>query len=201
MLARLQSRTREVPVDVDHEVRLAVGELGFAGPFNIGLALVAADRGWGAAGLGWIVSGFGAGAGAASLLLTVRGRLPRAGLVQACCLGLAALAVAAFGFVPALPGAVALAVVVGLVAGLSGALCGALLQTFTEPAYLGRVGSVAALFSLGVAPMTYPLTGAAIGAWGPQPVFVASAAVAAAGVVVGLATPALRRAELARRPG
>ncbi|WP_329188450.1 MFS transporter [Actinacidiphila glaucinigra] len=180
---------------------IAIGELGFAGPFNIGLALVAADRGWGAAGLGWIVSGFGAGAGAASLLLTVRGRLPRAGLAQACCLGLAAVAVAAFAFVPALPGAVALAVVVGLVAGLSGALCGALLQTLTDPAYLGRVSSVAALFSLGLAPMSYPLTGAAIGAWGPQPVFVASAAVAAAGAVLGIAAPALRRAELARRPG
>ncbi|MFD8071407.1 MFS transporter [Streptomyces sp. NPDC059718] len=181
-------------------VVIAVGELGFAGPFNIGLVLVAADRGWGAAGLGWIVSGFGAGAGAASLLLTVRGRLPRAGLAQACCLGLGAVAVAAFAFVPALPGAVAVAVVIGLVAGLSGALCGALLQTLTDPVYLGRVSSVAALFSLGVAPMSYPLTGAAIGAWGPQPVFVASAAVAAAGAVAGLAAPALRRAELARRP-
>ncbi|WP_431959908.1 hypothetical protein [Actinacidiphila sp. bgisy160] len=182
-------------------VVIAVGERGFAGPFDIGLTLVAAGRGWGTAGLGWIVSGFGAGAGAASLLLTVRGRLPRAGLAQACCPGLGAAAVAGFVFVPVLPGAVAVAVVGGLVAGLSGALCGALLQTLTDPAYLGRVGSVAALFSLGVAPMSFPLTGAAIGAWGPAPVFVASTAVAAAGAVVGLAAPALRRAELARRPG
>ncbi|MFJ5214901.1 MFS transporter [Streptomyces sp. NPDC088354] len=178
---------------------IAVGELGFAGPLNIGLTLLVADRGWGAAGLGWIVSGFGAGAGAASLLLTVRGRLPRAGLAQSCCLGLGAVAVGAFAFVPALPAAVAVAAVVGLVAGLSGALCGALLQTVTDGPYLGRVSSVAALFSLGVAPLSFPLTGAAIGAWGVRPVFVASAAVAAAGAVCGLAAPTLRRAELARR--
>ncbi|MFJ4846007.1 MULTISPECIES: MFS transporter [unclassified Streptomyces] len=178
---------------------IAVGELGFAGPLNIGLTLLAAERGWGAAGLGWIVSGFGAGAGAASLLLTVRGRLPRAGLAQSCCLGVGAVAVALLAFAPALPAAVAVAAVVGLVAGLSGALCGALLQTVTEGPYLGRVSSVAALFSLGIAPLGFPLTGAAIGVWGARPVFVASAAVAAAGAVLGLAAPALRRAELADR--
>ncbi|WP_405766271.1 hypothetical protein OG539_13525 [Actinacidiphila glaucinigra] len=49
--------------------------------------------------------------------------------------------------------------------------------------------------------MGHPLTGAAIGARGPRPAFVAGAAVAAAGAVVGIAAPALRRAELARRPG
>lgn len=178
------------------------GELAFAGPFDIGLALVAADRGRGAAGLGWIVSGFGACAGAASLPLTVRGRLPRAGLAQACCLGPAAVAVADFAFVPALPGAVARAVVVGLVAWLSGALCGA---PAADPHRTGlpRPGQSGgrAPFSLGLAPMGHPLTGAAIGARGPRPAFVAGAAVAAAGAVVGIAAPALRRAELARRPG
>jgi hypothetical protein len=45
---------------------LAIGDLGFTGPLNIGLTLLAGERDWGAAGLGWIVSGFGTGAATAS---------------------------------------------------------------------------------------------------------------------------------------
>ncbi len=58
---------------------LAVSELGFAGPLNLGLILLAKERGWGASGMGWIVAAFGVGAGAAALLLAIRGRLPRPG--------------------------------------------------------------------------------------------------------------------------
>ncbi|WP_455354376.1 MFS transporter [Streptomyces sp. SYSU K217416] len=175
---------------------IAIGDLGFVGPLNVGLTLLAEDRGWGAAGMGWTVGGFGAGAGAASLLLAVRGRLPRAGLVQGWSLTLGAVAIGALAFVPSVPAAAAVGVGIGLLAGLSGALCHALVQTTTDPAYLGRVTSVCSLFSLGVAPLSFPLTGAAIGVWGPQPVFVASAAICAVSGVVGLCTPALRRAEL-----
>ena len=177
---------------------LAIGELGFAGPLNIGLTLLAGERGWGAVGLGWIVGGFGAGAAGASLLLAVRGRLPRAGLVQQGCLALGAAAIGALAFAPSLPTAVVVGVTVGLTAGLSGALSAALLQTTTDPAYLGRVTAVAGLFSLGLAPMTYPLTGAAVAAWGTRPVFVASAAIVALGSVTGLCARSLRRAELPR---
>jgi MFS family permease len=63
-------------------VVIALGDLGFVGPLNVGLALLADERGWGASGMGWILAGFGIGSGAASLLLAVRGRMPRAGLVQ-----------------------------------------------------------------------------------------------------------------------
>lgn len=45
----------------------------------MGLTLLADRRGWGASGMGWVVAAFGTGAGAAALLLTLRGRLPRAG--------------------------------------------------------------------------------------------------------------------------
>ncbi|TKA10706.1 MFS transporter [Actinacidiphila oryziradicis] len=177
-------------------VVFTVGELGFAGPLNIGVTLLANERGWGAAGLGWIVSGFGLGAGAASVLLAVRGTLPRAGLVQAACLVPAAVAVAALAYLPSLPAAVVMGAVVGLAGGLAGALGGALLQTVADPAYLGRVSSVVMFFAVGTAPLTYPLTGAAIAAWGPAPVFTASAAVIAAGALLGLASSPLRRAEL-----
>jgi hypothetical protein len=88
--------------------------------------------------------------------------------------------------------------VLGVVAGFSGALVGALLQTTAEAAYLGRVGSVMTLFTVGVAPLTYPLMGAGIAAWGLEPVFTVSAAVSVLAAAYGLASPALRRAELPR---
>ncbi|WP_055518571.1 MFS transporter, partial [Streptomyces aurantiacus] len=60
---------------------IALSDLGFVGPMNVGLTLLADERGWGASGMGWVLAGFGAGAGAMSLLLTVRGLAPRAGPV------------------------------------------------------------------------------------------------------------------------
>ncbi|MGJ5750848.1 putative MFS family arabinose efflux permease [Streptomyces puniciscabiei] len=175
---------------------IALGDLGFVGPLNVGLTLLADRRGWGASGMGWVLAGFGVGAGAASLLLTVRGRLPRAGLVTgwACVVG--AVAVGALAFVPALVAAVGVALLVGLLAGLSGALCGALLQTQPDPAYLGRVTAVSSLVSLGLTPLSMPLAAAAIGAFGLGPVYAVSAAVCGLGGVVVLVVPALRRAEL-----
>ena len=57
---------------------IALGDLGFVGPLDLGLTLLATN----AAGAppAWAgLAGFGVGAGAASLLLAVRGRIPRAG--------------------------------------------------------------------------------------------------------------------------
>jgi hypothetical protein len=174
----------------------ALSELGFAGPANIGLTLLARQRGWGAGGMGWIIAAFGVGAGGVSLLLALRGRTGRAGLVMCLALLGGSSGVAALGFAPSVPLASLAGLCVGLLTGLGGALCGALIQTLSEPAYLGRVTSVSFLFSLGVAPLSYPVTGAAIGAWGTGPVYVAGAALCAAGALTGLATGALRRAEL-----
>ncbi|MBW8818873.1 MAG: MFS transporter [Streptomyces sp.] len=175
---------------------IALGDLGFVGPLNVGLTLLADERGWGASGMGSVLGGFGVGAGAASLLLAVRGRVPHAGhVIVYACLG-GAVAIGALAFVPGVLAAVGVALLIGLLAGLSGALCGALLQTQADPAYLGRVTAVASLVSLGFAPLSMPLSAAAIGAWGTGPVFVVSAAVCALGGVVALCARNLRRAEL-----
>lgn len=176
----------------------AVMELGFSGPANIGIVLLADERGWGAAGMAWTLGGFGVGAGAAALLLAVRGRIARAGAVQSWGVVAGSVALGAIAFAPSVGAAAAAGLCVGLCTGLGGALIGALAQTVTEPAYLGRVTSVATLFTVGFAPMTYPVVGAAIGVWGVEPVFVASAAVSAAGGVIGLCSRALRHAELPR---
>jgi hypothetical protein len=146
--------------------------------------------------MGWILAGFGVGAGAASLLLAARGRLPRAGLLTGCACAAGSVAVGALGFVPGLAAAVGTALLVGLLTGLSGALCGALLQTQADPAYLGRVTSVSSLVSLGLTPLSMPFAAAAAGAFGLGPVYAVSAAVCGLGGLVFLAVPALRRAEL-----
>jgi hypothetical protein len=75
-------------------------------------------------------------------------------------------------------------------------MCGALLQTQSDPAYLGRVTAVSGLVSLGFAPLSMPLSAAAIGAWGTGPVFVVSAVVCGLGGVIALCVRDLRRAEL-----
>ncbi|WP_053653712.1 MFS transporter [Streptomyces sp. MMG1121] len=179
-------------------VAIALGDLGFVGPLNVGLTLLADRRGWGAPGMGWVLAGFGVGAGAASLLLAVRGRLPRAGLVAGCTIITGSAAVGALAYAPTLLAAVGTALLVGLLTGLSGAMCGALLQTQADPAYLGRVTAVSSLVSLGLTPLSMPFAAAAIGTWGLGPVYVVSAAVCGLGGVVALAVPALRGAELPR---
>ncbi|MFI7399945.1 MFS transporter [Streptomyces sp. NPDC049541] len=177
---------------------VALGDLGFVGPLNVGVTLLADERGWGASGMGWVVAGFGIGAGAASLLLTVRGRLPYAGHIVAYTAFAGSVAIGVLAFVPNVVEAVGMALLIGLLAGLSGSLCSALLQTQADPAYLGRVTAVNGLVSLGIAPLTMPLFAAVSGALGIGPVFVASAAVCGLGGVVALSVPALRRAELPR---
>ncbi|WP_107417678.1 MFS transporter [Streptomyces sp. CS159] len=177
-------------------IAIALGDLGFVGPLNVGLTLLADERGWGASGMGWVLAGFGTGAGVAALLLTVRGRLPHAGCVAAGAIIPGAAAIAALAHAPALPVAVGTALLVGLLTGLSGAMCGALLQTQSDPAYLGRVTAVGGIVSLGIAPLSMPLSAAATGVWGTGPVFAVSAVVCGLGGVVALCAPGVRRAEL-----
>ncbi|MDQ1030032.1 MFS family permease [Streptomyces umbrinus] len=177
-------------------VAIALGDLGFVGPLNVGLTLLADERGWGASGVGWVLAGFGVGAGTAALLLAVRGGLPHAGRVMAVTILAGSAAVGALAYVPNVVAAAGVAVLVGLLTGLSGALCGALLQTRSDPAYLGRVSSVSGIVSLGLAPLSMPVSAAAIGAWGTGPVFLVSAAVCGLGGVLALCVRDLRRAEL-----
>lgn len=177
---------------------MAIVDLGFVGPMNLGLTLLAQERGWGSSGMGWMVAGFGTGAGAASLLLTLRGRVPRAGLVLALAELGGSVAIAGLGLVPSVATATAVALLIGLLAGLGGALSGALTMARADPAYVGRVIAVSTLVGFGVAPLTFPLVGAAVGRWGAGPVFVACAAIWALGALLALCSGPLRRAELPR---
>ncbi|MEV6009274.1 MFS transporter [Streptomyces sp. NPDC051976] len=176
----------------------ALCELGLVGPLNIGMILLTTDRGWGSAGYGWIIGAFGAGAALSALLLTVRGRVPRAGQVQIGTLFAGSAALGLIGTTPSLAVAVTVALLGGLVCGLCGSLAFALVQTATDPRYLGRVSAVMSLSGFGLAPLAYPLFGVAAATWGLAPVFLASAAFGMLGGVVGLLAPAVRTAELPR---
>ncbi|MEU1286149.1 MFS transporter [Kitasatospora sp. NPDC005856] len=176
----------------------AICELGLTGTLNVGMVLLNAERGWGPSGYGWIVGCFGAGAAASAALLAVAGRLPRAGLTMAGTLLAGSVGAAAMALVPQLWTAAVLAALVGLSAGVFGSLDSALIQTAADPAYLGRVTSVTMLTMVGIAPLSYPLVGAAIGAWGSAPAFVGCGTLSCLGAALALASPAVRRAELPR---
>ncbi|MHA4816322.1 MFS transporter [Streptomyces aculeolatus] len=176
----------------------ALSEFGLNGPLNVGLVLLAAERGWGAAGLGWLVGAFGLGAGAGALLLAVAGRLPRPGIVHIATLVAAGAALGSVALAPSAGFAVAACGLGGLAGGVCGGLAYALIQTSAAPAYLGRVTAATSLTGLGLAPLCYPLVGAAIGAWGSAPVFLVCGAFSCLGAVVCLSAPAVRGAELPR---
>jgi MFS family permease len=158
-----------------------------------------AERGWGPSGYGWIVSSFSAGAAASASLLAIAGWLPRAGLMLAGTLLVGCAGAAAIALVPTLWLAAVVAAVIGLNAGVFGSLDNALIQTAADPAYLGRVTSVVMLTMVGLAPLSYPVVGAAIGAWGSAPVFVGCGTFASLGVVIAVTSGAVRQAELPRQ--
>ncbi|MGH3311928.1 MAG: MFS transporter [Streptomyces sp.] len=174
----------------------ALSEFALNGPLNVGLVLLAGERGWGASGMAWIVSAFGAGAGLSALLITVLGRLPRAGTVAISTLVVASAGIASVGVTPTLGGAIAVAGASGLFSSVAGGLANGLIQTTADPAYLGRVTSVTSLSSFGLSPLSFPLFGAAAAVWGTSAVFVACGAFSMFGAAVAIAAPAVRRAEL-----
>ncbi|MGF0167945.1 MFS transporter [Streptomyces albidoflavus] len=177
-------------------VVIGLSEMCFSGPVATGLVLLADERGWGAVGMGWVASAFSVGATASALLLTVAPRVPRAGAAMAASLlGTAACAVG-LGQAPSLTTAVVFGALIGLTSGFATTLTGALVQTVTDPRYLGRVTSVTTLCTLGLAPVLFPAVGITVELWGAGTFFAGCGAICLLAAWLGLAVPALRRAEL-----
>ncbi|MCT2546707.1 MULTISPECIES: MFS transporter [Streptomyces] len=175
---------------------IGLSEMCFSGPVATGLVLLADERGWGASGMGWVASAFSVGGAAAGLLITVSPRIPRAGLVMSAALLVTAAGAVALGRAPSLPVAVMFGALIGLTSGFTTVVTGALLQTETDPRYLGRVTSVTTLCTLGLAPALFPAVGVTVSLWGSGAFFAGCGAICLLAAALGLAVPALRRAGL-----
>ncbi|MCK2238890.1 MULTISPECIES: MFS transporter [unclassified Crossiella] len=170
--------------------------LGFVGPMNLGIAVLAEYRGWGSVGIGLLVAGFGGGAALGALVLLRVHLRTRLGLIVAVAALAEAVAMVAMAVWPSLPVAVFAAVLVGL----GGAPCGiavrTLMQARTPDAFRGRVSSVHTLCSLGIAPLAIGLFGLAVDAFGVLPAYLLCAALELIGAILCLAVADLRRASI-----
>lgn len=147
-------------------------------------------------GMGWIASAFSVGAAASALLLTVWARIPRAGLAMSGALFITAVGAVALGHARSLPFAVAFGALIGLTNGITATVTGALIQTETDPRYLGRVTSVTTLCALGLAPVLFPLVGVTVAVWGAAMFFTVCGGISLLAAVFGVSVAVLRRAEL-----
>ncbi|ESU49258.1 integral membrane efflux protein [Streptomyces sp. HCCB10043] len=107
-----------------------------------------------------------------------------------------AVGAVALGHARSLPYAVAFGALIGLTSGITAAVTGALVQTETDPRYLGRVTSVTTLCALGLAPVFFPVAGVTVAVWGAAMFFTVCGGICLLAAVLGVAVPVLRRAEL-----
>jgi MFS family permease len=171
--------------------------VGFVGPMNIGIAELAERRGWGAAGIGILLTGFGVGA-ALGGLLTPRLRIRRDAGLWIALLGAAqGLGLLSVAFVPNAALAAALTAWAGLTSGPMAVLASVIQQSQTPDSYRGRVTSISTLISLGVVPLASAATGFIIAAVGLSADFVISGLIEVAAVAT-LAAPEYRRAQASR---
>ncbi|GAA2023237.1 hypothetical protein GCM10009839_20940 [Catenulispora yoronensis] len=183
------SYLRRHPVLGPYVVWLTLCNIGFVGPLNVGAALLATRRGWGAPGIGLLLTGFGVGAAVGALCMgKVR---PRCGLGTWLAVAGAAegVAAAAMALVPSLGAAIAASAIVGILSSAIGVPATVLQQSVTEDAFRGRFESVVTLLSLGIVPLTMALMGVAVGVLGLRAAFVLSGSIEVLGVVCLVSRP------------
>ena len=174
--------------------------LGFTGPVNAGLPLLAAHRHWGAAGAGALLGGLGLGAAATGLTLFLIRRVPRAGLAILGAAAVEGVAIAAFAVTGTFATALVTVVVLGLASGLVASVVHALLLTTTPAAQLGKVMALLGL----TLEATFPVSNAVFGVLGQglgiKVGFLAGAAVLLVGTLCVATQPTIRALEMPSRP-
>ncbi|MFC7247209.1 MFS transporter [Catellatospora aurea] len=171
--------------------------LGAVGPLNVGLALVADQRGWGAGGIGVMLAGFGIGSVGGNLLMMRWRPTGRLGVIVACCALVQCVALFAIAVAPTPVWAFVATAVGGLAGGPQAVLLNGLTHTHTADSHRGRVASINNLASLGIVPLAMAVMGFAAALLGTVAAFAASAALILAAAALCLAMPALRQARLA----
>jgi MFS family permease len=170
-----------------------VAELGFTGPYNVGMVLLAQERGWGAAGVGYMFTAFGIGAAAAALGMAAVRRLFPAGWVIILGLVGQAAGLLAIALIPALPAALAISLLVGICSSATGTTLITLVQRRAEPSQLGRVMSVVSLTGYSTVPVANALTGAVAAAASAAGAFAAGGGIVGVAAVAAVLTRPVRR--------
>lgn len=173
----------------------AVFEFGVSGAINVGLPILAHDRGWGASGVGVLLGAFGVGATFTALGLIAVRRVPHVGRSLAPITLVMSTGVAAMSLVGSLVTAAAFALMVGTGAGLAGSLFGSLLLTESSEFMVARVSAIATLASLGLSPVSYALTGLVASLYGASAPFLTGSAISTLAAAIAVVSTALRRAE------
>lgn len=171
--------------------------LGAVGPLNVGLALVADERGWGAGGIGVMLAGFGVGSVGGNLLMMRWRPAGRLGVIVAYCAAVQCGALFAIAVAPTPVWAFVATAVGGLAGGPQAVLLNGLTHAHTADSHRGRVASINNLASLGIVPPAMAVMGFAAALLGTVAAFAASASLVLVAAAVCVATPALRHARLA----
>lgn len=174
--------------------------LGFAGPVNAGLPLLADQQLWGASGAGLLLGAFGLGAAATGLTIAALHYVPHAGAVMLSALTVMGAAIAAFALTTSLPAALTIAIVLGLASGTVGSILHSTLLTTTPPAALGRIMALLALTLEGAFPVSTFLTGLTTQAYGTDVAFLAGGAILILTAAAAATRPALRTLHMPRPP-
>jgi MFS family permease len=172
-----------------------LANLGFVGPMNIGLAELSAHRGWGAAGIGVLLTGFGIGGGASALGMSWV-RIRRGAGISIAVLGaVQGAAVLSIGLAPSVWIGALASGVAGLCTGPMGVISTVLTQVATPDELRGRVSSFTTMTTYGAVLVASSSMGVAIGAVGLTGAYALSGALEAAGLLM-LVFPGLRRARI-----
>ncbi|MGI5157266.1 MFS transporter [Microbispora sp. CA-102843] len=129
--------------------------LALAAPLNVGVALLAEDRGWNATGFSLVISGFGIGAVTGALLLVALPSSRKPAVTGLWWVAAGAASVALLPFLPSLPLTAVTAAVLGFTSGPASALLLGVVQANTDHAYLGRVMALVSFSALGLVPVSY----------------------------------------------
>ncbi|HEX4059396.1 MAG TPA: MFS transporter [Streptosporangiaceae bacterium] len=172
-----------------------LSNLGFVGPMNIGLAELSAHRGWGAAGIGVLLTGFGIGGGASALAMSWVHIRRGAGVSMAVLGAIQGAAVLSIGLAPSVWVGALASGVAGLCTGPMSVISTVLTQEATPDELRGRVSSFTTMTTYGAVLVASSGMGVAIGAIGLTSAYALSGALEAAGLLM-LVFPGLRRARI-----
>jgi Major Facilitator Superfamily len=142
---------------------IAAVDFSFAGPFGVGLASLAHTRFvGGAAAFGTMISGWGAGALIGTIIGGSLSRVRRRGITTLLLVAVMGCGLAFIGFAPSVVLATVLVAAIGIGSGFVNVIMVPWLQTRTDAAMLGRVMSLIMFASVGLAPLSYAVSGALV---------------------------------------